>query len=421
MKRNNIMAKEEIAMKRNNMMGVVVAILGLVFLISMVAWPHAAIAEEPIKIGVPYPMIGPYAPDGAEIIAGVTMAVEEINGQGGLLGRPLKIVTADTKVLSPEEVDTAAKILDRQGVDVFIAGYQNYPACLVFGEYDILYISNDANSFFRKTFLEDPKKYWNIIQMAGVESHYGIDAFRTMTKLLPYRVPTKKIAIFTAENDYTMNISRSFKNAAQGAGWEVVIDELHPWGTTDFGVQMAKIRGQDLLIFASIIDLREAAAFMREFLKRPTNSIVYYQYSPSIPVFIDVVGKASNGIVWQIESAPIPGPKAEAWTKRYKKRFKRNPGFGQASLLYDSVKVWAQAVKKVGKIDQRAIAKAILDEDYHGVTGVYAFNPKDQYTKTGYDNVPMHFYQIQDGKHVLLFLDDHPVGKFKTPPWIRSQ
>ncbi len=408
-------------MKKNKMVGVVVAILGVVFCLSMVAWPQAVIAQDPIKIGVPYPLTGPYAADGAEIIAGVTMAVEEINEQGGLLGRPLKIVTADTKFLAPEQVDTAAKILDRQGVDVFIAGYQNYPACLVFGEYDIVYISNDANSFFRKTFLEDPKKYWNIIQMAGIESHYGNDAFRTMTKLLPYRVKTKKVAIFTAENDYTMNISRSFKKAAQDAEWEVVMDELHPWGTTDFSVQMSKIRGQDLIIFASIIDLREAAAFMREFLKRPTNSIVYYQYSPSIPVFIDVVGKDSNGIVWQIENAPIPGPKSDVWTEKYKKRFKRNPGFGQASVLYDSVNVWAQAVRKVGKIDQHEIAKAILDNVYRGVTGAYAFNKQDQYAKTAYDNVPMHFYQIQDGKHVLLFLDDHPVGKFKTPPWIKNQ
>ena len=397
------------------------AIFGLGFFLSLMTSPFAAFAKEPIKVGVPYPMAGPYAADGAEIIAGVTMAVEEINKQGGLLGRPLKIVTADTKVLSPEEVDTAAKILAREGVDVFIAGYQNYPACLVFGEYDIIYISNDANSFFHKAYLEEPKKYWNVIQMAGVESNYGHDAFRTMTKLLPYKVGSKKVAIFTAENDYTMNISRSFKEAAEQAGWEVVIDELHPWGTTDFGVQMAKIRGLDLIIFASIIDLREASAFMREFLKRPSNSLVYFQYSPSIPVFINVVGKASEGIIWQIENAPIPGLRADEWTKRYIKRFERNPGFGQASLLYDSVNVWAQAVRQVGKIDQRAIAKAIINSEYKGVTGVYTYNASDQYAKTGYENVPMHFYQIQDGKHILLFLDDQAIGKFRLPSWIKNR
>jgi branched-chain amino acid transport system substrate-binding protein len=408
-------------LKGKNVTGFVLVVVGLLFLISIVAWPHGAMAQDPIKIGVPYPMTGPYAADGAEIIAGVTMAVEEINDQGGLLGRPLEVITADTKALSPEDVDTAAKILDRQDVDVFIAGYQNYPACLVFGEYDILYLSNDANSFFRNEYLKDPEMYWNVIQMAGVEANYGMDAFRTMTKLIPYRVPSKKVAIFTAENDYTMNISRSFKNAAIDAGWEVVIDELHPWGTTEFGVQMAKIRGQDLIIFASIIDLREAAAFMREFLKRPTNSIVYYQYSPSIPEFLDVVGDDSNGIVWQIENAPVPGPKADVWTKNYIERFKRNPGFGQAALLYDTVSVWAQGVRQVGKIDQRAIAKAILGSDYNGVTGKYAYNAEDQYVKTGYENVPMHFYQIQNGKHVLLYLDDQPLGKFMTPPWLKAE
>ena len=403
-------------------LGVSLGIIGLFFLFFMgtVGLPPAANSAEPIKIGVPYPMAGPYAADGAEIIAGVEMAVEEINKAGGLLGRPLKILTADTKVLSPEDVDTAAKILDRGGVDVFIAGYQNYPACLVFGQYDKIYISNDANSAFREAYLKDPNKYRYVVQMAGVEANYGRDAFRRMTQFLPYKVRSKKVAIFTAENDYTMNISRSFKKAAQDAGYEVVVDELHPWGTTEFGVQMAKIRGQDLLIFASIIDLREAAAFMREFLKHPSNSIVYYQYSPSIPEFLEVVGNDANGIVWQIEMAPVPSKSASAWTKRYFEKFKRNPGFGQAACLYDSTMVWANSVKKVGKIDQQTIVNTIIGTEYQGITGRYIFDPKDHYARTGYGNVPMHFYQIQDGKQVLLFLGDHPEGKFKTPPWIKQ-
>jgi branched-chain amino acid transport system substrate-binding protein len=256
--------------------------------------------------------------------------------------------------------------------------------------------------------------------MAGVEANYGRDAFRTITQFLSLKFPSKKVAIFTAENDYTMNISRSFKKAAQDAGWEVVLDELHPWGTTEFGVQMAKIGGQDLIIFASIIDLREAAAFMREFLKRPSNSIVYYQYSPSIPEFLEVLGGDANGIVWQIENAPVPSETSAAWAKRYVEKFKRNPGFGQAAVLYDSVMVWANAVKKVGKIDQRAIVQAILGTEYQGITGKYTFNPNDHYAKTGYGNVPMHFYQIQDGKQVLLYLGDHQVGQFKNPPWVKQ-
>jgi len=403
-------------------LGVGLGIIGLFFLffMGMVGSPPAANSAEPIKIGVPYPMAGPYANDGAEIIAGVEMAVEEINKAGGLLGRPLKILTADTKVLSPEDVDTAAKILDRDGADVFIAGYQNYPACLVFGQFDKIYISNDANSAFREAYLKDPKKYQYVIQTAGVEANYGRDAFRTMTQLLPYKVQSKKVAIFTVENDYTMNISRSFKKAAQDGGYEVVLDELHPWGTTEFGVQLAKIRGQDLLVFASIIDLREAAAFMREFLKHPSNSLVYYQYCPSIPEFLDVVGNDANGIVWQIGIAPIPGERANAWTKRYFEKFKRNPGFGQAVALYDSVMIWANAVKKVGKIDQKAIVQTIIGTEYQGISGRYVFDPKDHYAKQAYGYVPMHFYQIQDGKNVLLFLGDHPEGKFKTPPWIKQ-
>ena len=182
----------------------------------------------PIKLGVPYPMTRPYAADGVEIIAGVTLAVEQIHAQGGLLGRPLEVLMTDTKALAPEDVDAGAKRLAQQGVEVFIAGYVNYPACLTFGKYDILYLSFDANTEFRRAFLADRGEYWNVFQVGGVEALHAINAFETIIKHAPYQLPNKKAAVVSVDAEYFRTIAKAYEQVATQAGWDIVLHELHP-------------------------------------------------------------------------------------------------------------------------------------------------------------------------------------------------
>ncbi len=68
----------------------------------------SACAKKPtIQLGVPYPMTGPYAGDGTDIIAGVTLAVDEINALGGLVGHKLKYIEVDDKDSTGDQVTTA--------------------------------------------------------------------------------------------------------------------------------------------------------------------------------------------------------------------------------------------------------------------------------------------------------------------------
>jgi len=403
---------------KTRLLAIACVALAAVLVVVLLATP-ACVKQPAIKLGVPYPMTGPYAADGVEIIAGVTLAVEEINAQGGLLGRPLEVLMADTKALAPEDVDAAAKLLAQQGVEVFIAGYANYPACLTFGKYDILYLSFDANTAFRRDFLADREEYWNVFQVGGVEALHAINAFETITKRPPYHPPNKKAAIVSVDAPYFSTIAKAFEKVATEGGWEIVLHKLHPWGTTEFGAELAKIRKENpSIIFASFMDVASVRAFMDGFLRNPTQSIVYFEYAPGIPEFLQVLGDSANGIVWTIVLAYLPNDRGQAFVQRFKERLRREPGFSTPSTLYDTVNIWAQGVRNAGSLDQRAIAKAILANPYEGVNGKYVFSPEDQYAISG-DDLPIHFVQIQNGKQVLLFLEDKPQAKFQTPPWIK--
>ncbi|MEO1687601.1 MAG: ABC transporter substrate-binding protein, partial [Pseudomonadota bacterium] len=65
--------------------------------------PAAAQAQEPIVIGVPAVISGPVGvADHQDWTNGITLAVEEINADGGVLGRPLEIKIIDLDMLTPE-------------------------------------------------------------------------------------------------------------------------------------------------------------------------------------------------------------------------------------------------------------------------------------------------------------------------------
>ena len=75
-------------MKKKTLIGILTGII--IFGFAVIGW-----TAEPIKVGTPLCLTGPYAADGVGYYRGVEMAVNDINAAGGLLGKPLEIVKFD--------------------------------------------------------------------------------------------------------------------------------------------------------------------------------------------------------------------------------------------------------------------------------------------------------------------------------------
>ncbi|MDC6711180.1 ABC transporter substrate-binding protein, partial [Leclercia adecarboxylata] len=56
----------------------------------------AAHAAKPIHLGLNYPSTGNYKSEGLELRRGAMLAVEQINQGGGVLGRPLELVSLNS-------------------------------------------------------------------------------------------------------------------------------------------------------------------------------------------------------------------------------------------------------------------------------------------------------------------------------------
>ncbi|MES1931842.1 urea ABC transporter urea-binding protein [Salinisphaera shabanensis T35B1] len=85
------------------------------------AFVQSAFAAKPIRIGVISPLTGAWTVYGKAHLAGMQMAVDEVNSAGGVLGRPLELVIADSKTEPRIVVEQANRLIRRERVD-FLAG-----------------------------------------------------------------------------------------------------------------------------------------------------------------------------------------------------------------------------------------------------------------------------------------------------------
>jgi branched-chain amino acid transport system substrate-binding protein len=82
--------------------------------------PAGGRAAEPIKIGFPIPLSGTTAVYGVPVLQGAQLAAQQINAEGGVLGRKLEILPRDSKANADEAVRVSRELIIRNNVDFLV-------------------------------------------------------------------------------------------------------------------------------------------------------------------------------------------------------------------------------------------------------------------------------------------------------------
>src|SRR5437867_1023436 len=137
----------------------------------------AAIAKaRGYLIGSPFPLHSFYAADGQQMKNGSGLAIDEINGSGGIAGRKINRIVLDADVATPEGVTSAFKKLVAAKVDAILVGYiqVDAPSYPIAAAYGAPYIHGNTLEAGVDRVRKDPKRYYNIFNMDSTEVHYGI-------------------------------------------------------------------------------------------------------------------------------------------------------------------------------------------------------------------------------------------------------
>jgi branched-chain amino acid transport system substrate-binding protein len=404
----------------------------------------ARAAGVAIPVGQAAPLTDFAAADGVEFKNGLTLACEEINALGGILGRPLEPHFEDTAQMGDAtNVQAIQRLIDRHSVHAVINGYNVGSGAAIqdgIADAGIIYVHYDTTIAHNNLIKSNPKKYFGSFQGDPAEFWYGqglLDYLKVLETTGQWKRANDKVAIITSAGVYSVNIANAVKDKSGQYGWKVSLFETVNVPISEWGPTLAKIR-QDPpgLIVITHFYPGDLAQFMIQFKQNPTPSLIYMQYGPSIPAFREIGKDAVNGVLYATVIAGLQDEIGSDFEKRYKAKFGPNAGHLSGCQPYDGCYLWAAAAAIAGgtgepgkEAQNRKVADRMRAMIFRGVNGVTRFIANEQtayqyptQTKDPSLGMPHQFLQIQDYKKgpALVAPQPYDTGKFVTPPWVKS-
>jgi len=379
----------------------------------------SALAQETIKLGAPIPLTGYFAADGITMEQAINLAVNEINADGGVLGKQVEVITFDIGDLTPDKLSAAASnLIEREGASVLINGYGGMgPDIPAFCPYGIPYIHNDAVSSVIE--LAGSMNCGSIFNASDVDVNYGQSVFDQMIGT-GYEFETKRIAIINGDFEWDINLADGLAKAAEAAGWEVVFTEEVPYDTVEWTGILSKLRAAEpSLVYLEVLEPAVATTFIAQFNDNPAgNALMNVGYIGATPGLDEVIAQGgAEGVLSFTLNAHFEDAAGDAFVEKWKAAYDAIPPVSLAAAVYDMVYIWAEAAEKAGDVsDFPAVANAIRELNYVGLTGTYAFNDQN-YIDTGDATQPAQLFQVQDNQRVRLMVGSNRVGNIVAPSW----
>ncbi len=357
--------------------GLAIATL-LVFLVTGMVPGAGAAQTGTIKIGVPVPLSGGNAKMGSDIVQAATMAADEQNAKGGVLGRKLEIMSFDDACDAQAAVTAAHKLIDA-GVVAVAGGYCSsaaIPASAVYHDAGVAFVA-DASSNPKLT----DQGFENVFRVIGRDDQQGPYAAGFMLKTLH----AKKIAIIHDNTLYAKGLAEATRNALTGKmGVQVVYYDAITPGEKDFSAALTKVKSlnPDVTYFTGYYP--EGGLVAKQFKDLGVSGKFMAGDANNDPTFIKEAGPASTGVY--ITSTPLPQDQstAKAFITRYTKRWKADPG-PYSALEFDAVGVVINAMQRAKSAQRASIIKALAGTTaYQGATGKIAFDKKGDRTSVLY-------------------------------------
>ena len=395
-------------------------------------------AAEPILLGVPTSQTAAAGvADDLDHLNGTTLAMEEINASGGILGRPLKLFVTDVDKLSPESCQQAiaacvdAKVHAISNAFLFVP----IPAMDASAKYKCPYLQGNTQRAATEAFKNNPEKYSHIFQTDPSEVHYGYTYplwLKAMETSGAWKPKNRKVHIVQEQVAYCQTISKAAQAALKKSDFEVakITDIQYP--VQDWGPVIEELKATDA--GAIMIDhwvAAEYAAFCKQFQADPVpNSLVYLQYGPSQPEFLTLAGEAANGFCWSTVLGVYADERGKAFRAKYKKRFPGIMGLvytgGGYDIAYYLKAAW-EATKDPANF--KANCDWIRTNPYRGVCGYMSMNNAYQESAHFPDNgypisatelekgMSQLYVQVQDVQHKIIYPYEIKESVLKPAPW----
>lgn len=346
--------------------------------------------DNVILIGEYASLTGSEATFGQSSHNGLVLAVEEINKNGGLLGKQIKLVTEDNQGKPSETQTVVQKLINRDKVVAVIGEVASSrskagaPICQTAKIPMITPASTNpevtaiGDYIFRVCFI-DPFQ-------ATVMSKFAINSMKV-----------KKVALLIDQkNAYSTGLADNFKKVFAEMGGELVEEQKYSNGDKDFKAQLTAIKAKN----------PEAIFIPGYYTDVNLISIQAREIGLNVPLFGSdgweseklTEGKAKEALQGSFFSTHVssddPSPQIQGFIKKYREKYSKEPD-AMSFLAYDAGMILFDAIRRAGDTSGEKIKAELANtKDFQGVTGIITINSQRNAVK------PAVVLEIKDGKFV---------------------
>ena len=357
---------------------------------------NAGATGDTIKIGGLAPLTGDVSVYGVAVDNGVKMAVEEINADGGVLGKQIEYIVYDEKGDATEAVNAYNKLVQSDNVVAIVGDVTSKPTLAVAQQaakdkIPLITASGTAENITQAG--------ENIFRACFIDPFQG----ELMASYASKKLEKKTAAIiYNISDDYSKGLYEAFEAAAGDLGIEVVQVEGYGKGTVDFKAQLTNIKSKNPdVIFLPVYYLDGALiAVQAKELGIEAQFLGADGWDGVIGQVDESNMDAVNGAYFCSQySAQSDDPNLQAFLSKYKETYGMDAS-QFAVLGYDAMKMLAQAISEAGSTDSAAITSAMAAIDFTGLTGHMTFdenrNPVKSAAITQIDNGEYKFIEYYE-------------------------
>ncbi len=329
-------------------------------------------AKEPLKVGFPIPLTGPYGTEAKDQQAGAELAIAEINAKGGVLGRKVELLVRDDKLKADEAARRAKELIEGEHVDL-MAGALSAANQLSINEqcklHGVPYMSISQSNEI--TVRPDNSVY---------TYHEALDPHITTQAVGEYVAKKygKRWYFLTSDYAYGWQMTDGFIRKGKEFGAVSVGETKHPLGTSDYSSYMPRILAANPNVLFldnfgkdQINSVKQATAFG---LKKKMQIVcpillMSSRLGGGEEAFDGVIGGAS--FYWEMNH-----PTAKAFVEAFRKMHGRPP-IDYAGYAYSGIKELLTGIVRAGSLDPVALATAIEGRTYDNYKGEQWWRPCD--------------------------------------------
>ncbi|HOP85015.1 MAG TPA: ABC transporter substrate-binding protein [Syntrophorhabdaceae bacterium] len=394
-------------------------------------------AENPIVIGTPLATAFLYGWDAER---GIKLAVEEINGQGGVkVGgqkRPFKVEVIDTRDLEPgvpvsEALLAVEKLILEKKADFIVGGSVRSEAALaamdLLSKYKKISIvtTGTLTPLYNKRVADNYDKYKYCFRNSN-SSLNMMNEFITLLEDMKKAYGFNKAYIMVQDVEHARKGGEFMKKGLTDKGWQVIDMKIYPTGNTDYSLGLTEAKNKGAQILFIWMDMPESAVLLKQWSDMKVKAIpLGFVCAAEQPGFWKATGGKGEYLIVNVCNGGNAPAKITPWTMKfveaYKKRWGLEPeGYGTSSS-YMAVYQLKEAIEKAGSLEPDKVIKALEALDLMGVYGRMRFDKSHQIIPSfdPKEGAVTCIFQWQAGKRVQIFPPKVADGKIMLPPWMK--